>query len=207
THKTNIQDFKIERKKKMKKIENKINTFQFMIDNRKVIIETIKENLSIPKAWDQLKGKLPATQKVVKFNTFKGYVKALNVVNHIMNEKDEILRDKQKLSEEIGIVRQEKKELEIKLGKVRQDYSENLVQLSIIKEQRKSLELELNQVRQKLPNQKSITVPKQVDGWGVQLKGNYYRLFKKISGKVKWIHIGRKWNLDLAEKKIKDYNG
>ncbi|KPA19134.1 hypothetical protein MHK_000649, partial [Candidatus Magnetomorum sp. HK-1] len=92
----------------MGKIENKINTFQFMIDNRKVIIETIKENLSIPKAWDQLKEKLPATQKVVKFNTFKGYVKALNVVNHIMNEKDEILRDKQKLSEEIGRVRQEK---------------------------------------------------------------------------------------------------
>lgn len=191
----------------MGKIENKINTFQFMIDNRKVIIETIKENLSIPKAWDQLKEKLPATQKVVKFNTFKGYVKALNVVNHIMNEKDEILRDKQKLSEEIGRVRQEKKEFEIKLDKVRQDYSENLVQLSIIKGQKNSLELELNQVRQKVPNQKSITVPKQVDGWGVQLKGNYYRLFKKISGKVKWIHIGRKWELDLAQKKIKDYSG
>ncbi|KPA16881.1 hypothetical protein MHK_002887, partial [Candidatus Magnetomorum sp. HK-1] len=116
-------------------------------------------------------------------------------------------RDKQKLSEEIGRVRQEKKEFEIKLDKVRQDYSENLVQLSIIKGQKNSLELELNQVRQKVPNQKSITVPKQVDGWGVQLKGNYYRLFKKISGKVKWIHIGRKWELDLAQKKIKDYSG
>ena len=52
-----------------------------------------------------------------------------------------------------------------------------------------------------------IDVPKHVDGWGVQLKGNYYRLFKKIDGKLKWIHIGRKWNVDLAKTKIKRFKG
>jgi len=186
---------------------NNINTFQFMIENRKVIIETLNKNVSIPKAWDQLREKLPEGVKIIKYNTFKGYVKSLNVINDILNEKDEIVRTKKKLSEEIEKIRQEKKELEITLGKVRQDYKENLVQFSIIEEQKKSLELELNQVRQKLPNQKSIPIPKQLDGWGVQLKGNYYRLFKKIRGKVKWIHIGKKWDPDLARKKIKDYKG
>jgi hypothetical protein len=52
-----------------------------------------------------------------------------------------------------------------------------------------------------------IDVPKRVDGWGVQLKGNYYRLFKKMDGKLKWIHIGRKWNADLAKGKIKRFKG
>jgi hypothetical protein len=92
-----------------------------MIENRKVIIETVNENLSIPKAWDQLREKLPEAEKVIKFNTFKGYVNALNIVNDIMNEKDEIVKSKKMLRVEIDIIRQEKIELEIKLGKVRQD--------------------------------------------------------------------------------------
>ncbi|ETR71488.1 MAG: hypothetical protein OMM_02452 [Candidatus Magnetoglobus multicellularis str. Araruama] len=104
--------------------------------------------------------------------TFKANVKALNVVNDIMNVN-------QKLMEEISIIGQEKNEMEIKLGQVRKDYKETKVQLSIITEQKKGLELELNQIRQNVLDQKSITVPKKVDGWGVQLKGNYYRLFKK----------------------------
>jgi len=41
-------------------------------------------------------------------------VKALNIVNEIMNEKDEIVKSKKKLREEIDIIRQEKIELEIK---------------------------------------------------------------------------------------------
>ena len=95
-------------------MKNNISTFRFMIENRKVIIETVNENLSIPKAWDQLREKLPEAEKVFKFNTFKGYVKALNIVNEIMNEKDEIVKSKKKLREEIDIIRQEKIELEIK---------------------------------------------------------------------------------------------
>ena len=40
----------------------------------------------------------------------------------------------------------------------------------------------------------------------MQLKGDYYRLFKKMKGKVKWIHIGRIWNLETARKKIECFN-
>jgi len=94
---------------------NNINTFQFMLENRKVIIEKINENGSVPKAWDQLRKKLPEGVKIIKYNTFKGYVKSLNVINNILNEKDEFLRTMQKLSEEVEKIRQEKNELEIKL--------------------------------------------------------------------------------------------
>ena len=114
-------------------MKNNISTFNYMIENRKVIIETVNENVSIPKAWDQLKEKLPKAEKVVKFNTFKfntfkGYVKTLNIVNDIMNEKDKLLKTNEMLRKEIGVIRQEKIELEIKLGKVRQDYKEISVQ-------------------------------------------------------------------------------
>ena len=94
---------------------NNINTFQFMLENRKVIIEKINENGSVPEAWDQLRKKLPEGVKIIKYNTFKGYVKSLNVINNILNEKDEFLRTMQKLSEEVEKIRQEKNELEIKL--------------------------------------------------------------------------------------------
>ncbi|ETR69867.1 MAG: hypothetical protein OMM_09233 [Candidatus Magnetoglobus multicellularis str. Araruama] len=88
-------------------MSNNNKAFQFMIENRKVIIETLKENISIPKAWDQLRKKMPVVEKVIKLNTFKANVKALNVVNDIMNVN-------QKLMEEISIIGQEEKYVEIR---------------------------------------------------------------------------------------------
>ncbi|KPA14900.1 hypothetical protein MHK_004894, partial [Candidatus Magnetomorum sp. HK-1] len=84
-----------------------------------------------------------------------------------------------------------------------------LKQLLKIKAEKEELGNELRLVRQRFPKQRneSKTVPKHVNGWGVQLKGNYYRLFKKINGKVKWIHVGRSWNLDFAERKIREFVG
>jgi len=78
-------------------MKNNISTFNYMIENRKVIIETVNENVSIPKAWDQLKEKLSEAEKVVKFNIFKGCVKTLKIVNDIMNEKDKLLKTNEML--------------------------------------------------------------------------------------------------------------
>ena len=49
------------------------------------------------------------------------------------------------------------------------------------------------------------SAPKRINGWGVQLNRGYFRLFKKISGKVRWIYIGKVWNQDDAEEKIKQF--
>jgi hypothetical protein len=187
----------------------KSDAFQFMIDNRKVIINEIRANSSIPIAWDLLSDKIPELKKIAKFNTFKGYVRALNVIDEIMDKKNEIFTEKKNLEVGLGIVRQDKKRVETELGRVRQNHETTLKQLSKIKAEKEKLENELNLVRQEIPNQRNgpKTAPKHVNGWGVQLKGNYYRLFKKINGKVKWIHVGRSWNLDLAEKKIRTFMG
>jgi hypothetical protein len=178
------------------KKKNKSEPFQFMIENRNVIIDAIQESSSLSKAWQLLSQRLPQIQRVTKFNTFKGYARVLNFVDQQLDIS------KKKLDK----VRQEKSMMKKELDKVRQD--------------RDTIQQQLDKVRQKLsktqmPNflsnfknkPDSIDVPKHVDGWGVQLKGNYYRLFKKINGKLKWIHIGRKWNVDLAKTKIKRFNG
>jgi len=69
----------------------------------------------------------------------------------------------------------------------------------------------LDKVRQKSvlhsanAQQKPETAPKRFKGWGVQLNRGYFRLFKKINGKVRWIYIGKKWNQDDAEEKIRRF--
>jgi hypothetical protein len=145
---------------------------------QRTIIEAIEQNSTLPGAWQFLSEKLPEIQQVTKFNTFKGYARILKCVDH------ELDKTKQRLDE----VRQQKDKALDELGKVRQELSRK----PTVKQKNKS---------------KYIDVPKRVNGWGVQLKGNYYRLFKKIDGKVKWIHIGRRWNLDHAEEKINNFPG
>jgi hypothetical protein len=136
--------------------------------------------------------------------------------------------------QELAGIKREKETLEIELDKVSQVQDTHLAELSKVNQEKEDLEAELGRVRQEkrtleievdtvrqelsnakkqipnlLPNNEKKSnytpVPKRVGGWGVQFKGNYYRLFKKIDGKVKWIHIGRKWDLDLAKRKIKDF--
>ena len=93
----------------------------------------------------------------------------------------------------VGSQLDEKDSLKMELDKVRQG--------------KEVLAQELDKVRQRLlkDEPESSAIPKHVEGWGVQLKGHYYRLFKKIDGKVKWIHIGRKWNMELAIRKIRRF--
>ncbi len=48
-------------------------------------------------------------------------------------------------------------------------------------------------------------IPKRLDGWGVQFKGGYYRLNKRINGKLKWLHLGRTWDVKTARSKIEAF--
>ena len=252
------------------KKNNKPDPFRFMVENRKIIIEIIQENESIPKAWEILKEKIPMLTKLIKLNTFKGYVKTLNIIDELKDKNDKIMQenedlkiwldkvrqDKEKQKDELDKVRQDKEKQKTELDKVRQDIEKNLHKLSIVNEEldkvrykKESLEFELDKVRQIMEKNKikserinakfeeelgkvreenksiiikldkvreeknahlekksnKIESPNRIEGWGIQFKGNYYRLFKKLNGKVKWIHIGRKWDTDLAKRKIKNF--
>ncbi len=176
--------------------KNKSEPFEFMIENSKVIIDAIQQSSSLSKAWQLLSQRLPQIERVTKFNTFKGYARILNVVDQ------QLAVSKKKLDK----VRQEKYRIKKELDKVRQE--RDTIQQQLDKLRQKGMETQIPNSLSNLEDTSDfIDVPKHVDGWGVQLKGNYYRLFKKIDGKLKWIHIGRKWNVDLAKAKIKRFKG
>ena len=182
----------------------KPDPFQFMIENRKTIIEVLEQSSTLNSAWNTLTERLPEIKTITKFNTFKGYARILNVVD---GKFAELKEENIKLSEELGKVRQEKNGLEKELGMVRQLINERM-----------EAKVEKNEMGDKgvlvihknppnlLPNLGMDSVPKRVNGWGVQLRGQYYRLFKKIKGKVKWIHIGKNWDIGIARKKIERYS-
>lgn len=184
----------------------KPDPFQFMLEKRKVIIGALEESVSLPRAWDLLGDKLPEIKEITKFNTFKGYARILNVMDSLIEKEQLAKKEKQALEAELDKVRQEIELLGHELGKVREEKKILAMELGQVREE---LSKESRQMPNFLPdNEKQSTdlsVPKKVDGWGVQLKGNYYRLFKKIDGKVKWIHVGRKWNIELARKKIMNF--
>ncbi len=134
----------------------------------------------------------PQIEHVTVFNTFKGYARIFNFVDQQLgirqNKLDKVRQERSMMKKELDKISQERDLIQHQLDKVRQKWSQKQMPNSL-----SNLENPSN----------SIDVPKHVDGWGVRLKGNYYRLFKKINGKLKWIHIGRKWNVDLAKGKIK----
>ena len=176
------------------KKKNKSEPFEYMIENSKVIIAAIEESSSLSNAWQLLSQRLPQIERITKFNTFKSYARILYFVDQqveVSKKKlDKVRQAKSMIEKELDKVRQERDTIQQQFDKVRQKWMQT-------------------QIPNCLPNLEDtshvIDVPKHVDGWGVQLKGHYYRLFKKIDGKLKWIHIGRKWNVDLAKGKIKSF--
>jgi hypothetical protein len=176
--------------------KDKVEPFQFMIENRKVIIDAIQETSSLSKAWQLLSHSLGQIEHVTVFNTFKGYARFLNVVDHQLglgqHKLDKVRQQRSMMKKELDTVSQERDHIQQQLDKLRQKWTEMKISNCLSNRENPS---------------HCIDVPKRVDGWGVQLRGNYYRLFKKIDGKLKWIHIGRKWDVDLAKAKIKRFKG
>jgi DNA repair exonuclease SbcCD ATPase subunit len=273
----------------MEKNQKSPESFQFLLENRKIIIEVIKESNSIPRAWEVIKIKLPKLPKLIKFNTFKGYVKTINVIDKIMENNENVNKEKENISKKLEMVRQEKNSINKELCNVRQElkvFKENQrtiidensrlgkinigldKELEKVRQEKDSAKRELGKVRQVVkdmekdqlktmnentslditnerldkvrqysensedddlymasslanPKKQELTdgldkvrqdktennLPKRIDGWGVQLRGNYYRLFKKIKGKVKWIHVGREWNIEIVRSKIENFKG
>lgn len=193
-------------------IEGKPDPFQYLILHRKKIINVLNQSSTLKSAWNTLTKSLPEIETIIKFNTFKGYARILKVMD---GELAELTLENKRLTEELGKVRQKKKAVEKELGKVRQTRLNGIsnkknegVQLKY--SEGITLDEKASNCDQKtgiLPNPEKDNVPKRIDGWGVQLRGEYYRIFKKIKGKVKWIHIGRSWNTEIAKEKIRCFTG
>ncbi len=178
--------------------ENKVSPLEFMMENRKIITEAVQKSQSLRTAWDLLAEELPKIKEITKFNTFKGYIKTLLIVDKKLKEKEQLKEELQKCEMENKQLIQEKESMVTELKKLASE-NKSLKESETIKIKKEMVKTENDNVINK-------KIPQQVKGWGVQLKDPYYRLFKKINGKVKWIHVGRKWDHKLALDKIRKFD-
>ncbi len=216
--------------------------FQYMVEHRKIIMETLDQSSTLKNAWEVLVERLPEIGVITKFNTYKGYVRILKIIDAQLSELNS---ENTTLKQELGKVRQEKEALEARLGRVRQEKECVEKRLGKVRQKNDDTEKELAKIKEELNSianqqngaavlksfvvnmpadqgkidpyvempielseyEKEGCIPKRVDGWGVQLRGKYYRIFKKINGKVKWIHIGKQWNIEIAREKIRMFDG
>ncbi|KPA11481.1 hypothetical protein MHK_008312 [Candidatus Magnetomorum sp. HK-1] len=173
--------------------DKKKSPLGYMMENREKIIETVEKSQSFHEAWEILIKKLPEMEEITKFNTFRGYMKTLRIVDKKLKEQEKLKEKLEKYEKANVQLVQEKESMLLELKKLD---SEN----KLLKKDRIERATEIKKIKEERPIKNEI--PRQIEGWGVQLKGPYYRLFKKINGKVKWLHIGKKWDNDLALNKI-----
>jgi len=176
--------------------DKKESPLEYMMINRAKIIEIVEKSQSLHEAWEILIKKQPEMATITKFNTFRGYIKTLRIVDKKLKEQEKLKEKLEKYERSIEQLIQEKESMLMKLKKL--DTENNLLKKAITKNV-----TEIKKVKEErvINNE----VPMQVEGWGVQFKNPYYRLFKKISGKVKWIHIGKKWDHEIALNKIQKF--
>jgi hypothetical protein len=74
--------------------DKKESPLGYMMENREKRIETVEKSQSFHEAWEILIKKLPELEEITKFNTFKGYMKTLKIV-------DKKLKEQEKLQEEL----------------------------------------------------------------------------------------------------------
>ena len=108
--------------------------------------------------------------------------------------------------EKVDDALKENEEIELPTIKVRQKLDKRTIEKSRIKENcvKKNRKGSKTSESNNTAMEKNI-VPKRINGWGIQFKWPYYRLFKKIHGKVRWIYIGKDWIEYLAVKKICEF--
>jgi len=135
----------------------------------------------------------------------------------ILDEKDltKVLQDKKFLIIELDKVKQ----INTSLNEIKHDNDKLAIELISVKQQNSELQKELNKVKLKnkelydrLNKVKGVDKKestdqekKNIDGWSIQKSGGYYRLFKKIAGKVHGIYLGKTIDEEIAKNKILTY--
>ena len=199
------------------------------MSNKQLInkIVKLKENgLSYQQISDDLnKNKIQTISgkgKWHRMSVSRAYIKGIDSqVETISLELKMKKQEKNKLIEELSLVKQKKtkmikdelnriKQIEINANATKQENAvlkEKLLKMDRIK---KELNKELNKVKQELlvkqkDKQQETSKGINIDGWSVQKSGGYYRMFKKINGKVHGIYLGKYLDQEKARKRIKRF--
>lgn len=78
-------------------------------------------------------------------------------------------------------------------------------ELDICKQQLEQAHRQIAELKAELKSHtlRNRTTPHVIDGWSIQFSGGYYRMFRRINGKLHGIYLGKKLDEELAREKIK----
>jgi chromosome segregation ATPase len=203
-YKNSIMEFKKERLMLIKKIDEMMIVKSSLKQQLTNTVQKEKEYLhEIDKVNQELdKARQLLDKKDVENTKLKN---ELDKVRHNCN-RQEIVDENQNLKNQLSNALKENDKIKMHVKEVRQKLDKVSIEKSSMKENhvkknRKSSETSKSYSKTITTND----VPKRIDGWGVQFNWPYYRLFKRINGKVRWIYIGKDWNEDLAVTKINEF--
>ncbi|MBW1869934.1 MAG: hypothetical protein JRI73_11785 [Deltaproteobacteria bacterium] len=84
--------------------------------------------------------------------------------------------------------------------------TEKLSELEECRQQLKEAQAYIIELKEEIKNYtgRDRNRPHTVNGWNIQFSAGYYRMFKRIRGRMHGIYLGKVIDEDLARKKIRD---
>lgn len=201
-----------------------------LAENWELILRTYNRNDYKPKkTWEALHEDLPDISTSMSFSTFKQYLNVCLIVfrelSRIKKETlTQILRKEEKLKivtyglqetkRELDQIIQEKVRLEQELKTVTHKLHKTETEMVALKEElhkvsarAESLQYELDKVIQErdateVASSKGKEGLRNIDGWSLhKAKDGYYRLHRKIKGRVYSIYLGKEPDVEKAREK------
>ncbi len=198
----------------------KTDTTEFINNNLEIILPAYNEH-GAKKAYEMLvNGALPEMGKIA-YTTFKQYLPVFMKVfekfrikinedsQKIVNFETELEQDRQKidkLEKELAASQEDRQKIATELEETRTELEQDRQKIDNLEKQ--LAEIRDSQKGSQRDSQK-MTIPKKIEAdgkyWSVTLKQGYYRMYKKINGKMKWLYVGKEWNPEIAKAKIKEF--
>ncbi len=159
-----------------------------MMGHEQTILDAYQKSGGPKGAWESVQKVLPDLSEVMRYNTFKQYITPFAMImEEITQRLHKNKKAKAELNETIKALRQEKKMVEKQLKTIEAG------QLHKVTHKRQS-----EAFSQGLPRG-----VKNIQGWTVhKARDGYYRLHRKIKGRVHSIYVGNTLDTDKALHKI-----
>ncbi len=186
---------------------------EILTQHKERISQLYSETKSWQKVFERLSSELP-NPIGMQLPTFKQYapimlelMKELNKseLNNQLNNtvKQEFEQVKQELNNQIELNNRLNKEIELN-NPVKQELEQVKQQLNTLQELNNELNNrlnnQLNNPELNNPVKQSVKQGLNISGWTIHKSGEYHRAFKKVSGKMLAVYVGK--NLSDAEQKI-----
>jgi hypothetical protein len=171
-----------------------MGVIEFIVEHIQAVLAAHEQGGTSKAAWVIITGAMPEIEKIMSFPTWRQYcglVVALNKSGNLSIVKHGMLNTE----EELKNVKQLLLNSDEELKNVKQMLLNKNEEIEAVKQGLLNSNVKQSKVKQSKPKQGLC-----ISGWSIQQSGGFYRAFKRVSGKIEGVYIGK--NLDDAIEKI-----